>query len=175
MSSPDPFAALGLEPALELDLEALEESYLARSRDAHPDRWSDELRSSDDPERLAEALALSAAINDAYRTLRDRWLRAGVLIDHIDSTARDATRSLSPAFLVEAMELAEAVAEVSADGAAALRAEIETRTEDAFASIAEALGAGDARAAATALHQSQYFRKARADLDARGLDAGEPR
>ncbi|MEY2981898.1 MAG: hypothetical protein RL562_2125 [Planctomycetota bacterium] len=175
MSQPDPFATLGLAPALELDLRALETSYLAHSRDAHPDRWSEELRTSDDPAVLAEALARSAAINDAYRLLKDRWLRAGVLIDRLDTAAREATRTLSPPFLVEAMELAEAVSEAGPADADALREEIAARVEETFVAIASALEAGDPRAAATALHQSQYFRKALADLDARTLTDLDPR
>lgn len=175
MSNPDPFATLGLAPTLELDLQALETSYLAHSREAHPDRWSDALRDADDPAILAEALARSAAVNDAYRVLKDRWLRAGVLIDRLDADARDATRTLSPLFLVEAMELAESVAEADEDAAPQLRAVIADRVESTFAAVADALRAGDARAAATALHQSQYFRKALADLDARCLAPGGDR
>lgn len=175
MSHTDPFTTLGLEPTLELDPGALETSYLAHSRDAHPDRWSDELRSSDDPALLADALARSAAINDAYRTLKDRWLRAGVLVDRLDPEARDATRTLAPAFLMEAMELAESVADVDAEGEPTLRNELQQRVEGSFREIADALSAGDPHAAATALHQSQYFRKALADLVARRLDAGDPR
>ncbi len=173
MSHHDPFATLGLRPALDLDLQELESSYLTRSREAHPDRWSAELRGSDDAAQLAEALALSAAINDAYRALKDRWSRAGILIDRLDAGARDATRTLSPAFLIDAMELAESVAEVDVGAAPSLRDAIAGRVEEVFRAVATALDAGDARAAAIALHQSQYFRKALADLDARILASGE--
>ncbi|MDA0933633.1 MAG: hypothetical protein O3C51_09255 [Planctomycetota bacterium] len=175
MSNPDPFATLGLAPTLDLDLQALEASYLAHSREAHPDRWSDAVRNADDPAILAEALALAASVNDAYRVLKDRWLRAGVLIDRLDADARDATRTLSPLFLAEAMELAESVAEADDDGAPQLRDAIADRVERTFVAVADALREGDARAAATALHQSQYFRKALADLDARCLASGGDR
>src|SRR5439155_1407428 len=62
----DLFAVLGLPRQLALDLPDLERRYHAASRAVHPDRFQ-----TAGPRERALSLAASAAVNRAYRTLRD--------------------------------------------------------------------------------------------------------
>ena len=162
----DPFAVLGLEPRLDLDAKALERAYLDRSRAVHPD-----FHQNARPEQQAEMLARAAELNDAWRVLRDPWRRAQALVDRLDPKASERTKQLSCPFLVEAMELAEEVA--ATNDPAPLRERLRRQLEHLLAQTRSHLDAGRADAAATAVHQSRYFQKALADLEARVLAAGQ--
>ena len=65
------YEALGLEPKLALDPDDLKKRFYERSRQWHPDRFSRVER-----RRAAEALDMTAVLNDAFRTLRDPVTRA---------------------------------------------------------------------------------------------------
>jgi molecular chaperone HscB len=65
------YEALGIAPALALDLEAVKKRFYERSRQWHPDRFS---RASV-PEQ-DRALEMTAVLNDAFRILRDPVSRA---------------------------------------------------------------------------------------------------
>lgn len=156
----DPFAELGLEPTLALDPSRLERAYLERSRAYHPDYHQDA-----DPELQTQMLERAARLNDAYRILRDPWRRAQTLVERLDQGAIERTKQLSCPFLVEAMELAEEVQ--STDDADTLRRRLRHQLDSLFAQTGAHLEARRADAAATAVHQSRYFRKALADLEAR--------
>jgi len=156
----DPFATLQIEPTLDLDLQDLERRYLALSRECHPDFHLDA-----DPAETTAILQRAADLNRSYKLLKDRWHRAESLVRLLDPDAMERTKSLAPDFLMEAMEWAEDVA--MADGPDdALAARLESAVEAAFDATRRALADGDAGAAATALHQSRYSRKALADLRA---------
>ncbi len=66
-----PFARLGLPLRYGHPLAAIEQAWLQRSRQVHPDRFVKKA----DAERRAAA-EQSAAVNDAWRTLRDPFSRA---------------------------------------------------------------------------------------------------
>lgn len=66
-----PFARLGVPVAFRQDPAALEQAWLQRSRQVHPDRFV----KKPDAERRAAA-EQSAAVNDAWRTLREPFSRA---------------------------------------------------------------------------------------------------
>jgi len=110
------FDALGLEPAVEVDLPALERTYRERSLLVHPDRFA----TAQARERRF-ALEQTTLLNDAYRTLRDRAARAFYLLklNGRDLTREDAggQMAMPHAFLEEVMELREAL-----DGHRAARA-----------------------------------------------------
>jgi len=67
----DHFARLGLPAALDLDAAALDKAYFARQRQWHPDRFVGK-----PAEQRAKASVEAAALNDAYRTLKDPLARA---------------------------------------------------------------------------------------------------
>ena len=66
----DRFAVLGLPRRLTVDRDDLEQRYLAASRAVHPDRHQ-----TADARTRSLSLAASAAVNQAYRTLRDAVAR----------------------------------------------------------------------------------------------------
>jgi len=160
--APDPFTVFGLPRSLDLDERTLEQRYLRLSRECHPDL----LRSADTGDCIA-VLQRSAEINDAWRVLRDPWLRARAVIDLADSTALERGKKLDPAFLAGALELAEDVAFATPASTPALRARLQAAIAEDHAALRSALAAGDFLAAARRFHASHYHRKALADLDAK--------
>ena len=72
----DHFARLGLPAALDLDAAALDEAYFAQQRLWHPDRFV-----AKPAAERARASAEAAAVNDAYRTLKNPLTRAIYLAD----------------------------------------------------------------------------------------------
>ena len=155
----NPFAVLGVPEQMELDPDELEERYLRLSRESHPDFH----RGGGEAERLA-VLARSAEVNDAWRTLRDPWRRAEALIGLRDPQAMAKTKTLCPIFLSEAMEMREAVTEAAPKDFARLEHDLDAKVAQYFHDVARMLDAGEIRQAATLLHQSNYYRKARAEL-----------
>ena len=71
MSDTTHFERLGLPRRFRLDAAALEANYLARSREVHPDF------TGNDP----ASLQASAALNEAYTTLREPFRRAEYLLN----------------------------------------------------------------------------------------------
>jgi len=108
--TPDPFALLGLEPGFELDLAELERAYFERSKQLHPDRFA----TAPAAERVA-ALTRARALNDAYQTLRKPVPRAEHLLARAGVTIGTNER-LEPTFLMEILELREALAEARQAG-----------------------------------------------------------
>lgn len=71
----DHFERLGQPRQHGLDRDALEQAYLQRAAAAHPDKVA-----QDDSGAKRAAMEASAAINEAYRTLRDPVKRAEYLV-----------------------------------------------------------------------------------------------
>ncbi|MBX3464420.1 MAG: Fe-S protein assembly co-chaperone HscB [Planctomycetes bacterium] len=160
--APDPFTVFGLPRSLDVDERTLEARYLRLSRECHPDLH----RASDTGDCIA-VLQRSAEINDAWQVLRDPWRRARALLELLSPGVLDRTKKLDPAFLDEALELAEQVATAGAASAPALRARLQAALADDFAAVRADLQRGDHEAAARRLHASHYHRKALADLEAK--------
>lgn len=105
----DHFARLGLPVALDLDAAALDKAYFARQRQWHPDRFVGK-----PSEERAKASVEAAALNDAYRTLKDPLSRAvylaqlkGVELPGDGKTIDD------PELLMEVMDAREELHEAS--------------------------------------------------------------
>jgi molecular chaperone HscB len=122
----DAFARLGLPRRFDVDLDDLEERYLALSRVTHPDRFV----GRPEAERSA-SLRHSAALNDAVSILRDPWKRADLLLLIVAGPAARKERGTPPGFVEEMLQIREAIAEarVAKDRSRleALRAEIDQR------------------------------------------------
>ncbi len=95
----DYFAWFGLEESFEIDSSALKRAYLLKSREVHPD-----INHGDDQ------LDLASLNNEAYKTLKNTELRLRYLVDRYDKGVEG--ENLSPDFLMEMMELNEAIMEV---------------------------------------------------------------
>src|ERR1035437_675821 len=71
----DYFSVFGIEPRLDLDLNALESEFHRLSRKLHPDRFG---RAGENEKQWS--LADTALLNDAYRTLKDPITRTEYLL-----------------------------------------------------------------------------------------------
>ena len=120
----DHWAVLGLERRLRLERADLEQRFHGLNRRLHPDYFR--LRS---PEEQAVSLEASAAVNTAYRALRDPVSRVEYLLELEGMALGTAGQAKPPADLFEEiLELQEARMELqtaSADEAPALRARLE--------------------------------------------------
>src|SRR5690242_2478804 len=108
------FERLGLPRRFRLDVTALERSYLAHSRLVHPDHAGD----------TPEALQASAALNEAYATLRDPFRRAEYLLRLEGGPSAADVKQMPAEFLEEMLELRMRIEEVKA---AADRADMEAQ------------------------------------------------
>ena len=105
----DHFARLGLPAALELEPAALDRAYFALQRQWHPDRFAN--RPADE---RARASTEAAALNDAYRTLKDPLSRAVYLAELRGVELPGDGRTIDdPDLLMEAMEVREALQEAA--------------------------------------------------------------
>ena len=158
--APDPFTVFGLPRTLDVDAKALESRYLRLSRECHPD-----LHRSADTGDCVAVLQRSAEINDAWKILRDPWQRARALMELLSPGVLERNKKLDPAFLGEALELAEEVAFADEETTAALRPRLQTAIGDDWNALRKALDSGDFAGAAVCFHASHYHRKALQDLD----------
>lgn len=160
---PSHFELFDLPQSFVVDRGQLDVRYRDLQRSVHPDRF---VNASDLERRLSVQQA--TLINEGYRTLKDPLLRARYLLelggfpfDDEHHTIRDA------AFLMEQMELREALTEVrAADDAFGVLGGIMDRIMDDLAAfelqLADQLAAGEAdslQAAADTLVKMQFFRK----------------
>ena len=107
----DPFRTLGLEPRFDLSLAEIASAHLRAVAGLHPDRASDPL----ERERLVRA---SAAAGAAKQRLSADSSRAEELLELLGARISGASPALSPAFLLETLELREAIEAVCGPGSA---------------------------------------------------------
>lgn len=98
------FEALGLAPALALDLDDLKKRFYERSRQWHPDRFT---RAS--AAEQEQALEMTATLNDAFRTLRDPIERAEYFLEE---NGLKPSKDVPPELLEEVFELNMALEEL---------------------------------------------------------------
>jgi molecular chaperone HscB len=168
MDADNHFAVLGLEPAYELDVAALERSYLGLQQQHHPDHAT----AGTAGERRA-AMERSGAINEAYRALRDPVRRAEYLcrLGGIDLDVSDPDRGAPPmsqAFLIDMIERRDGMAETRQRGHAAvdaLRERVLGEQDAALDRAVLALRGGAVREAAVALVERRYLQRLIDELD----------
>jgi molecular chaperone HscB len=137
----DLFAVLGLPRRLPIDLAELERRYLDASRAVHPDRH----QTADDRTRQL-SLAASAAVNRAYRTLRDPIARGRYWLElHGEPLGRDNNR-VPPALAELVFETQEALETFRQSGTD--RAAIERTHSELDARVRELVGELEGRYAA---------------------------
>lgn len=134
------FERLGLPIRYAIEPAELESRYLALSAELHPDRFADD----DDPARKLAAVAGSAAINEAYRTLKDPYSRAEYLLGLLGGPAADADKRTPPGFLEEMLmvreEVDDALSAGDLAGAEAMVPGFARRRDRMFADIAGRFG-----------------------------------
>src|SRR6476661_5951843 len=95
---------LGLPRRFVVDAGDLERAYLARSRAVHPD-----YHLAGPSADLGASLELSAALNEAYNTLRDPFARAEHLLALEGGPSAGEHRQMPAAFLAEMLEAREEI------------------------------------------------------------------
>lgn len=101
------FDLFGVPASYEVDRAALTEAYRNLQRRFHPDRYA----GGTDRERLL-SVQQASLINEAFNTLKDPLSRARYLLTlHGVDLADESNTVMDPAFLMEQMELREALAE----------------------------------------------------------------
>ena len=103
------FKLFGLPVSFELDLQDLSQRYRDLQSAVHPDKFT---TASDSERRLSVEKA--ATINDAYQTLKSPRKRARYMLE-LQSVSFDDEKdmALDPAFLMEQIELREALGELN--------------------------------------------------------------
>jgi len=132
----DPFALLGVPRQFDLDEKAVHRQFITLSAAAHPDRHTDPLDQADAADR-------AAAINGAYRILKDPELRANALLGLLGGADKSDDKRLPPDLLVEMMDLRERQEEAEADedteAIAVLRTIAETQRRERLVTIGQLL------------------------------------
>ncbi|MDP1748249.1 MAG: Fe-S protein assembly co-chaperone HscB [Reyranella sp.] len=152
----DHFARLGLPAALELDGAALDRAYFAAQRQWHPDRFVGR-----PAEERARASTEAAALNDAYRTLKDPLSRAVYLagLNGIELPGDGKTID-DPDLLMEAMETREELHEArTPDAVDALAARSRDEMTKALAGLGTLFLRHDKAAIRKALLRLRYLDK----------------
>jgi molecular chaperone HscB len=152
----DHFARLGLPAALDLDAGALDKAYFAGQRQWHPDRFV-----AKPPEERARASTEAAALNDAYRTLKNPLDRAvylatlkGVELPGDGKTIDD------PDLLMEAMEAREELEDAGTVQAVdALAGKVRGDVDKAMKGLSSLFLANDKPAIRKALLRLRYLDK----------------
>jgi molecular chaperone HscB len=163
-SGDEPFALLGLAPAFEVDLAALEHAFFERSKALHPDR----VAGAPAAERVA-ALSRSRALNDAYQLIKKPIARAEYLLERAGVTIGDNER-LDPTFLMQILELREELAEARVAGnterVAELQRAMRARRHEALAALPALFAANDYAAVKDRLILLRYINRYLEECDA---------
>lgn len=164
------FDIFGLPVSFDIDTASLAERYRELQRAAHPDRFAN----ASDRERR-EAVQQAANINEAFQTLKSPLQRAryilqlkGVSFDDQKDTSYDT------AFLMEQIELREALAEVKDNPNALSRLndlmqDINVRINTMQSELATALSGDDLDQAKALVHKLQFLHKLR--IESENLEA----
>jgi len=166
VSSRNYFEIFDLPVAFELDSASLAERYRQLQRAVHPDRFAN----ATDRERR-DAMQMAANINEAFQTLKSPLQRArymlqlkGVDFDDQKDTSFDAE------FLMEQIELREALAELKNDPDAliklnSLMQDINSRITAMQSELAGVLDSDDLKQAKVLVHKLQFLHKLRVESE----------
>jgi len=100
------FELFNIPVSLHPDAATVKARFYELSRQYHPDRFS-----TAGPDALSQALAMAATINEAYKTLRDPDATMAYVLRLNNMLEDEEKYALPPAFLMEMMDLNEAVSD----------------------------------------------------------------
>jgi molecular chaperone HscB len=163
----DHFARLGLPAALELEPASLDRAYFALQRRWHPDRFV-----ARPPDERARASSEAAALNDAYRTLKDPLSRAVYLAELRGVELPGDGKTIDdPDLLMEAMETREALHEAATpDAVDALAGEAKRQAQKALKELADLFLHEDKPAIRKTLLRLRYLDKFTEEARARRMN-----
>ncbi|HUQ73205.1 MAG TPA: Fe-S protein assembly co-chaperone HscB [Burkholderiales bacterium] len=165
-SSGNHFELFGLSPAFALDTEALERAYREIQSQVHPDRFAH----AGDAERRA-SLQWTTHVNEAYRTLRNPVQRASHILSLQGVDVAFETNTAMPAqFLMQQMELREALEDAVARKDLPALATLQSKLEDDQRSLEQQIGAAidgrrDYARAAGLVRELQFLDKLGVEID----------
>jgi len=134
----DPFETLGVKPAFDLDLGALEKRHRELSRALHPDRYAGR-----PPGERRQALGRAIEVNEAWRQLSDPIRRAEALLQRSGvKVGEGAEPKADPVLLMEMMEQREALADARRARDQAALEKLADGIRKREASVLTRLGAG---------------------------------
>lgn len=116
------FELLNVPFAYALDKGLLKRNFLLKSKEAHPDFFT-----QDSEEAQSQALDLSAKLNDAYQILNNDERRLNYILEKRGVVLKDEKHQLANSFLMEMMDLNEAIDELQSgdtDGLKRLQDEV---------------------------------------------------
>ena len=153
----DPFVVLGLERRFDVSPAQVSAAHLRTVSRLHPDR-------AQDPVERARLTRLAAQAGAAKQVLSDELSRAEVLLEHLG--ARSFMQcSPSPQFLMETMELREAIEDAAGSGdagrLAALGDSVGSLAAEARSALSMALADGNGPAGAAAWVRLRYLARMR--------------
>jgi molecular chaperone HscB len=162
------FELFGLPVGFEVDPAALAERYRELQRIVHPDRYA----SGTEQERRL-SMQGATLLNEALATLQDPLLRAQYLLRLLGAEAGTG-QPMAPAFLMEQMELREALGELRSRSdplaaAGAFIGDVRQRVDAMVSRLGERFAAGDLPAAAELVRELQFLRKLQ--VEAENLEA----
>jgi len=157
------FELFGLPQSFDVDLELLDRNYRELQRSMHPDRF---VNASDQERRVS--MQQATQINEGYLVLKDPLKRGRYLLE-LDGREHDDERNTTrdTEFLMEQMELREALADVRASDDALLALgrimdRIAADIDRLVGALQDQFGKADADsldAAAVTLAKMQFFRR----------------
>jgi molecular chaperone HscB len=112
--SVDAFATLGIAPAFDVDLAAVEKVHRELSRALHPDKYI-----GASPSERRAALTKAVEVNEAWRVVRDPLKRADALLSRLASldgvsAGEEGAPKADPEFLMDMLEQREALSDAKA-------------------------------------------------------------
>lgn len=156
----DYFALFQLPRAFAIDGPLLEERYRSLQQSVHPDRHTG---ATAQEQRLA--MQYATYVNEAHVTLKSPLARAIYLLE-LAGCSIEENPTLEPAFLMQQIELREALEEVDSESAVAdfvARVDVGIRTHEAnFAGAIESSN----KDAIQAVYKLQFLHKLRAEAQA---------
>ncbi|HQY60066.1 MAG TPA: Fe-S protein assembly co-chaperone HscB [Polyangiaceae bacterium] len=155
-----PFALLGLEPAFDLDVTALERTHRELSRALHPDRYV-----GAPPGERRQALDRAVLVNQAFRVVRDPLSRAEALFALRGVPLGDGHEPKpSQAFLMDVLEWREELGDAKAGRDAARVAALGAVAREGTARVLRALASAfeadaDLHSGVALLGELRFFRR----------------
>lgn len=171
------FRLFGLPEHFALDLDDLSERYLRLRQTVHPDLYA---TAGEREKRLS--LQASTQVNEAYQTLKDPLARARYLLNLLTGGQGDDQETTKDmAFLMEQMELREALAEAREApdpfaGITRVRDRLSRQSRQLIAQLATSLEPDadlDQEALRELIRKLQFVRKCEAEAEALEADLDE--